>query len=178
MSTHTPAADLWPAPLSRIRRNHGLEHATLRLLAPRFPGKPMGGLSDAGGFWLLADVPALSIEETAQQALAQMRAGAHHLAIHPNCGTNLLTAGLLTTLSGAAILRGPGSKQQSLADLLPLALMASVAGLVLAQPLGFWLQRFVTTSGVPGNLRVISVESFGWMGLPLHRVTTQDGLSA
>ncbi len=40
------------APLSRIRRNHGLEHAALHVLAERHPGKPLAGHSDLNGFWI------------------------------------------------------------------------------------------------------------------------------
>ncbi len=39
--------------ISRIRRNHGLEHATLHVLAERHPGQPVAGHSDQRVFGLL-----------------------------------------------------------------------------------------------------------------------------
>ena len=42
--------------ISRVRRNHGLEHATLHVLAERHPGLSIAGHSNPGGFWILGDV--------------------------------------------------------------------------------------------------------------------------
>ena len=43
--------------ISHIRRNHGLEHATLHMLALKLPNSVFMGHSDAGGFWIIGDVP-------------------------------------------------------------------------------------------------------------------------
>ena len=107
--------------LSRIRRNHGLEHATLHLLARRFPRKPMGGYSDPGGFWIVGSVPTEALQEAIEEALTRMRAGEHNLAIHPNCGTNFITAGTLAGLSGALAMVGVGRRWQDKLERLPLA---------------------------------------------------------
>ena len=42
--------------VSRIRRNHGLEHATIHILSKKFPGARLIGHSDARGFWLVGDL--------------------------------------------------------------------------------------------------------------------------
>lgn len=39
------------------RRNHALEHATMKVLAERFKGVKMMGHSNPGGFLLFADLP-------------------------------------------------------------------------------------------------------------------------
>ena len=83
--------------ISRIRRNHALEHATLHILAQRFPGKPMAGHSNPRGFWILGDVPTEEIKSAVESALARLRAGESHLALHPNCGTNIAVAGMKPT---------------------------------------------------------------------------------
>ena len=50
------------SPISRIRRNHGLEHATIHVLSEANPRRRLIGRSDYGGFWLLGEV---STEELA-----------------------------------------------------------------------------------------------------------------
>ena len=50
---------------SRIRRNHGLEHATLTTLAGRFPRRPLAGYSDPGGFWIVGNVETEALADAA-----------------------------------------------------------------------------------------------------------------
>ena len=54
--------------LSRIRRNHGLEHATLNTLARRFPRQPMAGYSDLNGFWIVGNLETEAVAEAALDA--------------------------------------------------------------------------------------------------------------
>lgn len=176
MQTHAytnPGAAGLPYFVSRIRRNHGLEHATLHLLARRFPRRPMAGYSDVGGFWLLGDIPTEDVMITAQEALARMQKGERTLALHPNCGTNFLTAGLLAgTAAFAAMIGAPRAFKDRL-ERLPLAATLGVLAMILAQPLGLLLQEHVTTSGEPGELRIREVRLMSSGKLPVHRVTTR-----
>ena len=57
---------------SRTRRNHGLEHATLNLLAKTHPGKPYAGHSDGGGFWILGNIPTEILRDTVSKALSKL----------------------------------------------------------------------------------------------------------
>jgi hypothetical protein len=95
--------------ISRIRRNHGLEHATLQVLARSHPGLPMAGHSTAYGFRIFGNLSTSELEEAVREALSRLRAGEHRLAIHPNCGTNYITAGTLAgVLSGLSMINiGP-----------------------------------------------------------------------
>jgi hypothetical protein len=68
--------------LSRIRRNHGLEHATLHVLAKYLPQTMIAGHSDAGGFYIIGDVPTETMNSAVQEAIARLRAGESKLAIH------------------------------------------------------------------------------------------------
>ena len=45
----------------RTRQHHAIEHATLHLLAARFPGKSFAGYSDPGGFTVYGDVDAAAL---------------------------------------------------------------------------------------------------------------------
>ena len=82
----------------RVRRNHGLEHATIHLLNRQ--NYQLSGRSSDSGFILLGDVPTDKVESAVQEAITRMKAGEHKLAIHPNCGTNLVTTGFLATAVG------------------------------------------------------------------------------
>ena len=95
----------------RTRRNHGLEHATIHILSRRMKKLRMAGRSDSGGFILIGDAPTEAIESAAREALRRMKAGDHELAIHPNCGTNLVTTASLAT--GAAMLGLAGASRKA-----------------------------------------------------------------
>ena len=82
-------------PVSMIRRNHGLEHATINLLSQKYPTRSYAGHSDSKGFWIIGDISTDELAEVVQQALARMNAGEYKLAIHANCGTNAVTTGVL-----------------------------------------------------------------------------------
>ena len=160
--------------IARIRRNHALEHATIHLLAARFPQRTLIGRSDAGGFTLLGDVPTEAVEQAAMEALARLRRGERRLALHPNCGTNLLTAGFL---AGSAVFLGLGSRRagERVGDRLlrlPHAILMATLALLVAQPLGMSIQQRVTTLADPGWTEIRSVQRRRSAPLPAHRVTT------
>src|SRR5450432_4134839 len=83
--------------IRRTRRNHGLEHATIHILSQRVSNLKMAGRSTDSGFVLLGDAPTEQVEAAVREALRRMSAGEHGLAVHPNCGTNLVTTGLMTS---------------------------------------------------------------------------------
>ena len=159
--------------LSRIRRNHGLEHATLHVLARRFPRQMMAGYSDPFGFWIIANVPTETLQEAIEEALSRMKNGEHQLALHPNCGTNFITAGLLAGTAGAAAMLGVGRRWQDKLERLPMAAVLATLALIIAQPLGLLLQANLTTSGHPGSLEVLEISSQHQGRLVLHRVRTR-----
>src|SRR4051812_5842427 len=84
--------------LLRTRQHHAIEHATIHMLAERFPRQPFSGISDPLGFTLYGNVSEESARRAVGDALLRLQAGQSELAIHPNCGTNLATTGLLVTL--------------------------------------------------------------------------------
>ena len=73
MSFIEPLFHLLAGHLDRIRRNHGLEHATIHLLSQRFPGVFLAGHSDTQGFWLFGQVPLEAVAQAAQEALERLR---------------------------------------------------------------------------------------------------------
>ena len=160
--------------ISRTRRNHGLEHATLNLLAKTHPRKPFAGHSDTGGFWILGDIPTNELNQTITDALDKLRSGQSSLAIHQNCGTNLLVSGFASGLAGAAGLIGVGKRPRDKFERIPIITALSVLALIVSRPLGPIIQKNLTTSGTPGPLKVISITKQSLNGVSAHRVKTQD----
>jgi hypothetical protein len=159
--------------VSRIRRNHGLEHATLHMLSGRYPKVSMAGHSDASGFWIFGDVPLEAVRESIDEALQRMQSGEHDLAVHEHCGTNFVTAGIMTGLAAGGSMFGVGRGFRDKLERLPLSIMMATMALILSQPLGYLFQERVTTSGEPGDLEVVAINATKRGRINAYRVITQ-----
>lgn len=160
-------------PVSRVRRNHGLEHATLHVLARQYPRTSMAGYSNTGGYWIIGDVSTEAVANAAAEALLRMNQGERNLAVHPNCGTNFVTSGALAGVAGAAAMFGSGPRWKDRFERLSLAALFATVALILAQPLGNLLQARLTTSGEPRGMQIVRIESNARRGVPVHRVITR-----
>ena len=160
-------------PLSRIRRNHGLEHATIHVLTQKQPRTSLAGHSDTGGFWILGDVSTEAVQEAAQEALERMRNGERDLAVHPNCGTNFVTTGSIAGILAAAAMLGVGNRWRDKLERLPLAMSLATMALIFAQPIGTYLQKHITTSGQPGEMEIVAVNPTEKGRIKAHRVVTR-----
>lgn len=161
-------------PLSMIRRNHGLEHATMNLLAAEYPSGSFAGHSDSKGFWIIGNVSTDKLLDTVQRALQRMKAGEKNLAIHANCGTNYVTAGLIAGSIAWLATLGNTNKFKKKLDRWPLLVMIITGTLIAAQPLGPKVQAHISTSGDPGNLVVKQIVRYERKGPALHRILTTD----
>jgi hypothetical protein len=161
------------APVSRVRRNHGLEHATLHILSERYPKISLAGHSDVGGFWVIGDVSTEDLRSAAEEALQRMRSGEHNLAVHPNCGTNFVTAGTLAGVAAAVAMLGAGKRTRDKVERIPLAASLATVALMFAQPMGLKIQERVTTSGDPEALSIVAVQPSRRGRIQAHRVITQ-----
>ena len=85
------------AVLQQTRQHHAIEHATIHLLAARFPRRVFVGMSDPWGFTLYGQLSSEAIEEAVGEAIQRLQDGEEELAFHPNCGTNLTASILLVT---------------------------------------------------------------------------------
>jgi hypothetical protein len=159
--------------ISRIRRNHGLEHATLTTLARRFPNQPMAGYSDLGGFWIIGNLDTEALADAVTEALERLRKGERSLAVHPSCGTNYATAGVLAGTAGALAMLGSGKRLRNKLERLPLAAALATLAIIIAQPLAMIIQSRVTTCGEPGRLALTQIMRQEQGKLILHRVHTK-----
>lgn len=146
------AGDLAPGAIaSRLRRevratrqHHALEHATLQVLAARGQLSLGGGVSDPRGFTLFGDMNLADTRVAAQAALEALQDGHEDLAIHPNCGTNLMMQSMLCLAAG---LFRPVRRRLTpfrLILLLPLFMIAIAGG----QLLGLRAQAYTTLADV------------------------------
>ena len=161
--------------ISKIRRNHGLEHATIHILSKRKGKLSMVGHSDMSGFTLYGPIDTVEVEQAAQEALQRLRQGEAELAVHPRCGTVLATTGLLTGLAAFfAIGVDGGSRSRFRWASVPAAILAATFAAIVAQPLGLFIQKEYTTSGQPGNLEIKRVSVKPNARVITHRVETSQ----
>jgi uncharacterized protein DUF6391 len=155
------------------RRNHALEHATLHVLATKYPTKPMAGHSNPTGFFILGNLPTEDVRWALNEAETRLRAGESNLAIHPGCGTNLATSTLVAATFAWIAMRGGKSTFGRLIRL-PLALVFAFIGAIVGRPLGPMLQEKVTTDANLGSLHVLDVQPAMSGRVRAHRVRTSD----
>ncbi len=142
----------------RIRRNHALEHATIHVLTQHNPHRRLAGRTTAHGFCLYGEVETEEVAAAVSEALVRLQRGEHSLAVHPRCGTNLATAGVLAGLSSFVAMSGRSktsarlrraqsrrSVEPSRLAKLPQIILATTIAVIAAQPLGLALQKHVTT---------------------------------
>ena len=163
--------DLYP--ISRTRRNHGLEHAALKVLNQKYPHLKLAGMSSPHGFTIVGEVTAEDVADAAIEALKRLRAGEADLAVHPNCGTNFAVPGAFAGLAAwLGTLRSGKSFKQKL-ERLPFVMVLATVALVLTQPLGPKIQKRITTSGNPQGLELDRVETTVRAGVKMHHVITR-----
>ena len=159
--------------ISHIRRNHGLEHATLHMLAESQPRLRLAGHSDPKGFWIIGNVSLTAVQEAVGLALNRLQEGETELAIHPNCGTNYVASGIIAGTAGWLAMLGVGKGLRSKLERMPLVISFTTLALFFAQPVGLMLQAHITTSGVPGNLKVTRILATHRGHFPAYRVLTE-----
>ena len=158
---------------ARIRRNHGLEHATLHVLSKRYPRQSLAGYSDWRGFWILGDAPLEDVYAAVETARERLRAGERELAVHPNCGTNFVVSGILAGTGAVLALFGVGRRTRDWLERMPLVATMATLALILAQPLGLLIQSRLTTSAELGDMQVVEILAGRRGPLPAYRVLTR-----
>jgi hypothetical protein len=143
-------------PFLATRRNHAVEHATLKILARKYNDKNLAGHSNPTGFFLFGDMSTEDIRRSIGEAMTRLRAGEHDLAIHPGCGTNLATSMVLPASFAWIPFQSTRSLRWRLL-LVPVALVFALFGYFLSKPVGPWLQRNVTTQAELGNLQLVQI---------------------
>jgi hypothetical protein len=152
------------------RRNHAVEHATLKVLARKYEDKTLAGHSNPTGFFLFGDIATEDIRAAIKEATTRLRAGECDLAIHPGCGTNMATSMVVPAAFAWLPFQGARSTRGRLL-LIPIGLTFALVGYLLSKPLGPWFQRNVTTEADLGNMQVVEITR---VRKGVHRVMTRS----
>ncbi|MFZ2489704.1 MAG: DUF6391 domain-containing protein [Anaerolineae bacterium] len=145
-------------PLRRVRQNHAVEHATITLLMAReYAPAMVAGRSDHRGFYVFGPVDTDLLAAAVNDALRRLQRGEAELAIHPNCGTNLVTTGAMAGLAAFAATTIGRLRHSSLLDRVLSAVLAATVAVIASRPVGLRLQRDVTTLADVGNLRIAAI---------------------
>jgi hypothetical protein len=156
--------------LDRIRQNHALEHATVHVLSQRRPRPRVLARSNWDGFTIYGPLETDTVVETVTEALHRLKRGESHLAIHPNCGTNLVVGGLFAGAASSLTLMG---KSRSPFRRLVAFAVAALAGFALAHPLGPVFQEHLTTSSDLAGVTIREIVREQRGRFMTHRIRTR-----
>ncbi len=148
-------------PISTIRRNHGIEHATVHVLTQWDPNIRLVGRADGGGFNIYGDVPSDMLAKACKEALERMKNGEGQLAVHRGCGTQIVVGGLLTGLA-AAVSMGRRPRLSRLPDVI----LATTLAAFVSQPIGLQVQEKITTSP--------DVQGASFAGISKHKIGSYE----
>lgn len=149
----TPEQDIQDLlPGRRVRQNHALEHATITILGTYLPDLRVSARSTSHGFTIFGDIDLGQVRRAVNEALRRLQAGEAHLAIHPNCGTNLVVG--MSLLAAGTIL---GFTSSSVRTRIASAAFSSFAGMAAARPVGELVQKYVTTLPDLRGVRVTEI---------------------
>ena len=157
--------------IKALRRNHAIEHATTAVLMTKIKaGARLMGLAVPDGFYIYGDVSPETVSQSAEEGLSRLKHGEHDLAVSPLCGTNFAVAALLAGIASTIVFR----KKRGGGEL-PTAILASLTAIILAQPLGRFIQKNVTTSTDVSNVQIDEVSSSISGRLTRHKIKTLQG---
>jgi hypothetical protein len=159
----------------RTRRNHGIEHATVHILTGQQPGTGLAGRSDGGGFWLYGQVETDKLREAVEEAIRRLP-DEPSLAIHPNCGTNLVVGGVTAGLASLAAVATVSDRDAGTAGwrLWPRFLLAGTAAALAGASLGPWVQQRYTTLPDSRGVTVRSIRRRERGRHVMHRIELAD----
>lgn len=156
--------------VAALRRNHAVEHATMHTLARRQPYLNAIGRTALDGFYVYGKVDTKALANAVAEGLARLQAGEAELAVHPRCGTNLVVAGLL---AGVATFLAMGRSKSRL-EKFPRFILAATLAVVMAQPLGLFIQERVTTSPDVSGLTIKGVSQWKLGRFDMHKVELEQ----
>lgn len=144
--------------IDAIRRNHGVEHATVAVLFSRTGPQRIAGRAARDGFFILGAVDEDLLLSCAHEALGRMQRGEGDLAVSPHCGTNIAVTAVLSTLGTMSALTK--HTDRPLRDRFGEAMTASILAIVAAQPLGRLVQRYLTTRADVQAMSIVRVQTY------------------
>lgn len=171
LSPHFAMRLLEIGPIAATRRNHAIEHATIHILSRMRPETSMAGRSNSRGFIIYGDVATEAVGQAVAEAIRRISGGEAGLAIHPNCGTNMVTTAVLA--ASATLATGIGVRHRHWLDRIPAAMIAALLAVFASQFVGPTMQRRVTTSAALGGVDILEVQRKQFGSRVVHWVRLQ-----
>ena len=141
-----------------VRRNHGLEHATVAVLFSRTGPQRIAGRASKDGFFILGAVDEGDLLSCAHEALDRMQQGEGDLAVSPHCGTNIAVTAALSTLASMGTFTRHA--ERPLRERFGDAFTRSIFAIVAAQPIGRLVQRYLTTRADVQAMEIVGVRTY------------------
>lgn len=123
--------------------------------------------STSRGFTVFGNVDLGQLRRASDEALRRLQAGEAELAIHPNCGTNLVVGASFVAL-GALIGMSASRMRTRMASLA----LFPVIGVNAARPLGQLVQKYITTLPDLRGVRVTEIYRRKLLGFTVVEVRT------
>ncbi len=136
----------------QLRINHALEHATINVIESQLGCLNLTGMGQEQGFMIQGPVAPDLVEEAARVGLLKLKRGEDHLAIHRRCGTSMLAANLVASIFFIYVLWSAGYFG------ILFVLLAILAAYLLGTPLGWVIQKYITTSTEVDRMEIVGVE--------------------
>jgi hypothetical protein len=153
--------------VERVTRNHALEHATINVLSEKHKKFSAQGNSTPWGFHLniFGPIDEEHVAEAVAEAHSRLKNGEKKLALHPNCGTVLLTTATLATFAAQTTFSFERWRHKRsnltlplILNALPATILAVVVALVASKPVGMVFQEKFTVNPELGDMEVSRVK--------------------
>ncbi len=154
-----------------LRKNHGLEHATVNVLEKEYGYKNIAGFAEESGFYIIGADSKWVVEEAAARGLELMKRGNYGLAIHKRCGTSMTVANFISAVIFLLLLFYTG--YFSIFNMVIAIILANLTGPYLGQI----IQKYFTTSTDIGGMEIVSTayaERKHWNAPPRFFVRTRE----
>ncbi len=138
-----------------LRKNHGLEHATVNILEKDYGYTRLAGYAKEDGFYIIGVNNLWQVEEAARKGLQLMQSGYHDLAIHKNCGTSMTVANFISAILFLILLFYTG--HFSIINMLIAILIANLLGPFFGQ----LVQKYFTTTSEVEDMEIVRANYSG-----------------
>ena len=155
--------------LQRVRRNHAIEHAAMHLLGRTLQAPKLAARSDWRGITFYGDVDSSVLKSALEGGLLALNSGQRALAVHPRCGSMISASMLLAMLAGWLVQSDLKRKRTPGRGMLDVA--GITGAMLLAQPLGYAMQKYVLTDPDASHAHLVSIRFSQRGAFTMHRVT-------
>lgn len=121
----------------------------------RYGPTRLAGRASGDGFFILGDVPEEALRTCVQEGLRRLQSGEAELAVSPLCGTNIAVSGFMAATAASAVLSS-GPTRSRFGN----AVTAAMLAVIVAQPIGRLVQRYLTTRADLEHVEFVDIRTF------------------